>query len=114
MTFPHLSVSSAISLAKSAGEPASDEPPRSANRAFILGSAAAAFSSLLSLATISIGVPFGAAMPHQLLASYPDTNSLTVGTPGNASERFAVVTAIARSLPDLTCSIDEPISGKDT
>src|SRR5262247_2009322 len=104
MTFPHLSVSSAISLAKSAGEPASDTPPRSANRAFILGSATAAFSSLLSLVTMSIGVLFGAAMPHQLLASYLGTNSLTLGTAGNASERFVVVTAIARNLPDLTCS----------
>jgi hypothetical protein len=45
MTFPHLLVSSAISLAKSALEPASDVPPSSANRVFILGSATAAFRS---------------------------------------------------------------------
>src|SRR5262245_34873505 len=114
MTFPHFSVSSAISLEKSVGEPARDVPPRSANRAFILGSATAVISSLLSLDTMSVGVPFGAAMPHQLLASYPGTNSLMVGTLGNASERFAVVTAIARNLLDLTCSIDEPISGNAT
>src|SRR5262249_56726989 len=48
-TLLHFSVSSAISLPKSAGEPASTVPPRSASRAFMLGSARAALISLLSL-----------------------------------------------------------------
>ena len=63
-TLPHFSVSSAMSLPKSAGEPASTVPPRSASRAFILGSARPALISLLSLSTISAGVFFGAPMPN--------------------------------------------------
>src|SRR5215471_19392639 len=47
MTLPHFSVSSAMSLPKSAGEPGSTLPPRSASRAFIWGSASAALTSLL-------------------------------------------------------------------
>src|SRR5262245_64689246 len=38
-TLPHFSVSSATSLPKSAGEPTSGVPPRSASRVLILGSA---------------------------------------------------------------------------
>ena len=60
----HFSVSSAMSFLKSAGEPASTSAPRSAIRAFILGSARAALISLLSLSTISAGVFSGAPMPE--------------------------------------------------
>ena len=69
ITLPHFSVSSAMSLPKSAGEPASTVPPRSASRAFILGSARPALISLLSLSMISAGVSFGAPRPNQALAS---------------------------------------------
>jgi hypothetical protein len=62
-TLPHFSVSSAMSLPKSAGEPGSTVPPRSANRAFIFGSARAALISLFSFSTISAGVFLGAPMP---------------------------------------------------
>src|SRR5262245_40147911 len=58
-TLPHFSVSSARSLLKSAGEPASGVPPKSANRAFIIGSTKAALISLLSFSTISTGVFLG-------------------------------------------------------
>src|SRR5258708_34269591 len=58
-TLPHFSVSSAMSLPKSAGEPASAVPPRSASFAFSLGSARAAVISLLGLSTVSTGVAFG-------------------------------------------------------
>ena len=44
ITLAHFSVSSAMSLPKSAGEPASTVPPNSASRAFILGSAIAALA----------------------------------------------------------------------
>jgi tripartite-type tricarboxylate transporter receptor subunit TctC len=54
-TLPHFSVSSAISFPKSAGEPGSVMPPRSASRALILGSARAALISLLRRSTISAG-----------------------------------------------------------
>src|SRR6516162_2156751 len=49
MTLPHFSVSLAMSLPKSAGESASTSPPRSASRAFILGSARPAFDLLVEL-----------------------------------------------------------------
>src|SRR5262249_55082749 len=69
ITLPHFSVSSAMSLPKSAGEPASALPPDSATRPLILGSARAALVSWLSLSMISAGVPFGAPRPNQTLAS---------------------------------------------
>src|SRR5215475_4013778 len=68
-TLPHFSVSSAISLPNSAGDPGSATPPRSARRASILGSARPALISVLSLSTISAGVAFGAPTPNQKLAS---------------------------------------------
>src|SRR5262249_25412715 len=69
ITLPHFSVSSAMNLPKSAEAPGSAVAPNSASRAFILGSARAALTSLLSLSTISAGVAFGAPMPNQKLAS---------------------------------------------
>jgi hypothetical protein len=51
----------------------------------------------LSLSMLSAGVFFGAPMPFTALASYPGTNSATVGVSGSASERAVVVTASARS-----------------
>src|SRR5262249_28062669 len=69
ITLAHFSVSSTISLAKSAAEPASAVPPSSARRALIVGSARAALISLLSVSTISVGVAFGAPTPNQKLAS---------------------------------------------
>src|SRR5262245_66524153 len=45
ITLAHFSVSLAISLPKSAAEPASAVPPSSARRAFILGSSRAALTS---------------------------------------------------------------------
>src|SRR5437870_11047907 len=68
-TLPHFSVSSTMSLPKSLGEPVSAMPPRSARRAFILGSATPASISLLSLSMISTGVLLGAPTPNQPLAS---------------------------------------------
>ena len=69
ITLAHFSVSSAINLPKSAGEPVSTTPPASASRALTLGSASAALISLLSLSTISVGVFLGAPTPNQVLAS---------------------------------------------
>src|SRR5262249_44795679 len=69
ITLAHFSVSSAIILASSAGDAVSGSPPRSARRAFILGSWRAALPSLLSFSTISAGVAFGAPTPNQPLAS---------------------------------------------
>src|SRR5262249_43381 len=113
-TLAHFSVSSAISFPKSAGEPTSGVPPKSASRALIVGSARPALISLLSLSTMSAGVFLGAPMPVHKVASKPGTKSLTVETCGSASERVAVVTASARSLPVLTYSIDEDMLGNMT
>src|SRR5262249_44999098 len=68
ITLAHFSVSSAMSLPKSPGEPPSVVPPRSASCALILGSASAALISLLSFSIISTGVFLGAPIPHQALA----------------------------------------------
>src|SRR5437870_173616 len=68
-TLRHFSVSAAMSLAKSAGDPGSIAPPVSTSRAFILGSANAALISWLSLAMITVGVLLGAATPYHWLAS---------------------------------------------
>src|SRR5947209_5547966 len=69
ITLAHFSVSPAMSLPKSAGEPGSTVPPRSASRAFILGSARAALISLLSFPMISAGVFLGTPRPNHWLAS---------------------------------------------
>src|SRR5262249_16648130 len=69
ITLAHFAVSSAMSLPKSAGEPASTMPPMSQSRAMILGSARPAFVSLLRASTIAAGVSLGAAMPNHELAS---------------------------------------------
>jgi hypothetical protein len=69
ITFAHFSVSLATNLPKSAGEPTSTVPPRSASLVLSLGSARPASISLLSLSMISAGVFFGAPMPCHALAS---------------------------------------------
>src|SRR3954468_22090979 len=95
----HFSVSSAMSLPKSAGDLASGVPPMSATRGLILGSARPALISLLILSMISTGVFLGAPTPCHPLVSYPGTKSPTVGRSGSNSERLALVTASGRSLP---------------
>src|ERR1700716_3192763 len=62
-TLAHFSVSSAMILPKSAGEPTATMPPRSAIRALNLGSASAALTPLLMTSMISAGVPLGAPIP---------------------------------------------------
>src|SRR5262249_20291566 len=69
ITLPHFSVSSAMSLPKSACDPGSTVPPRSARRALILGSSRAALTSLLSLSTILAGVFLGTPTPYHVVAS---------------------------------------------
>src|SRR6516162_689151 len=64
ITLAHFSVSSEMSLPKSAGEPGSVLAPSSAIRDLILGSVRAALISWLSLSTISVGIFFGAATPN--------------------------------------------------
>src|SRR5262249_16720711 len=68
-TLAHFSVSSAMSLLKSAGEPGIATPPRSANRAFTLQSPRPALPSPFNIWTMSAAVPVGAPTPYQALAS---------------------------------------------
>src|SRR5262245_65528081 len=63
ITLAHFSVSLDMNLAKSEDKPRNTAAPRSANRAFNLGSTRPALISLLSLSTISAGLSLGAAMP---------------------------------------------------
>src|SRR6516225_1736339 len=67
ITLPHFSVSSAMSLPKSAGEPASTRLPRSASCALIFRSASAVLISRLSLLMTSVGVFLGEPMPDHPL-----------------------------------------------
>src|SRR6267154_1503720 len=106
-TLPHFSVSSAMKRPNSAGDLERTVAPKSASRAFILGSTRPRLISLLSLSTISDGVLLGAPMPYQMLASYPGTKSPTVGISGKASDRIEVVTANGRSLPALRYSTED-------
>jgi hypothetical protein len=69
ITFPHFSVSSASSLAYSAGESGSGALPRSVSPALILESARPALISLLSLSMIQEGVFLGTPTPCHPLAS---------------------------------------------
>src|SRR5262245_23315318 len=69
ITLPHFSVSSAISLPKSAGEPIITVPPKSASRALSLGSTRPALTASLSLSIFSAGVFLGTPMPCHEVAS---------------------------------------------
>jgi hypothetical protein len=67
---------------------------------FDLGSAMAAFTASLSFATISFGIPPGAATDCQAAQSKPGTpTSASGGMSGAAAARCAVVTPSARTLP---------------
>src|SRR5215475_2444965 len=70
ITFAHFSVSVAINLAKSEDEPGNAAAPRSANRAFNLGSTRPALISLLSLSTISAAVLHGGRNPNEALTCW--------------------------------------------
>src|SRR4029078_1762032 len=68
-TFSHLAVSSALILPNSSGVPLISMPPSSTILAWILGSASARLSSLLSLSMIARGVSFAVPTPNHALAS---------------------------------------------
>jgi hypothetical protein len=67
ITVAHFSVSAAMSLPKSAGEPGFGTLPNDAYRDLTSGSDV--LISVLSFWMISTGVPFGAPMPPAALAS---------------------------------------------
>src|SRR5262249_35034689 len=69
ITSAHLFVSSAMNVPKAAGASGVIIAPRSAKRAFSVGSASPALISLLRISTTSIGVFLGAPTPDQELTS---------------------------------------------
>src|SRR5215470_11245938 len=69
ITLAHFSVSSAMSLPKSAGEPGFGTLPNAAYRDLTSGAARPALISTLGFWMISTGVPFGAPKPPTALAS---------------------------------------------
>src|SRR5262249_29632799 len=90
-------------LCKVAGRARKSSATELVSRALILESARLALISALSLSTISVDVFLGAPTPYHWLASKPGRNSPIVGMPGSVSERVALATASARSLPVLMC-----------
>src|SRR5690349_5235309 len=68
ITFAHRLVASAISVAKSDGDPVATVPPKPAIHDAISGSTRTALISRLSRATASAGVLRGAPMPNHVLA----------------------------------------------
>src|SRR5262249_54130516 len=100
-TSAHFSVSSAINAPNSVGVIGIGSALRPLIRALTCGSARPAAILLLSLSMIAAGVPRGAPIPTQPLASSPWKNPATVGKSGTPDERDALVTANARSSPAL-------------
>src|SRR5262249_37323824 len=98
-----LAISAFRKSENSAGEVAVGSMPTVRMRRTTSGSLSAVTTAALSFATISGGVPPGAAMPNQLVMSNPfRPSSSKLGTLGNTENRFSDDTAIALSLP---CSI---------
>jgi len=60
-------------------------------------------NSAFTRASTGAGMPAGANIPNQELASNPGNVSATAGTCGRIGERFRPDTAMARILPDWTC-----------
>jgi hypothetical protein len=69
ITLPHFSVSSAMNLPNSAGVIGVGSTPKARRRAFKSGAATPAVISPLSLSMIAAGVPVGAQMPYQPVAT---------------------------------------------
>src|SRR5262249_6419940 len=105
----HLAVSLASMAPSLSGGPPNRRNPSVAARSFMSGSASTRLVSALILAMTSLGVPFGAKIPYQLVSSTkPMPVSRNVGTSGNCSERAWPDTASARTLPALMLPIWPP------
>jgi hypothetical protein len=87
ITLAHFAVSFATNFVNWLGAIGIGTPPTCASFSFMFGSASAAFISLFSSMTISVGTFFGAPKPVQGTASEPGTNSAIGGTPGSAASR---------------------------
>src|SRR5262245_20752981 len=107
MTFAHLAYSDLMYLASASGVPGAESSPVLNRKSLMSGARSAADSSLLRRLMMGRGVPAATRKAFQLLASNPfKPASETVGTSGTRADRFAVVTASARVLPELMCEIE--------
>src|SRR5262249_36286834 len=68
-TWPHLSISLTMKAPNSAALMRTMSAPSDSRRFCVSGESCAAASAACTLSTISLGVPAGARMPHQLVAS---------------------------------------------
>src|SRR3954452_4891308 len=99
-------VSALRNLASSSAEPPAASAPALASFFLTSTCLSAWLISLLSLAITSAAVPAGAKKANQLLMSKPGTPaSAIVGISGADGERWVLVTASARSLPERTWAI---------
>src|SRR5439155_15820061 len=101
-TFAHFGISRAMYSAKSCGVPVASSAPSDSNRSRRSRMCSTRTMSALSRSTSRAGVAAGTTTPCQVIASKPGTPaSDKVGSSGTVPERFAVVTASARSRPAL-------------
>ncbi len=100
-TLFHFGMSSRMSFANSSGLLPTISKPTLARRSFASGSFTMRMTSACSLSMIGRGVRAGARSPYHASAAKPGKPcSATVGTSGNANERFAPVVRIARIAVD--------------
>src|SRR5207249_3240525 len=100
-TFAHLTVSEAMKRPNSSGLICAASPPSVSKRFFVSAEARITESSRCSRSMTGRGVPAGATMPHQLVASYPGTPaSEIVGTSGRAGTRAALPTPSGFKRPE--------------
>ncbi len=101
-TSDHFTTSALTIAAKSSGESATISAPSAPSFSRTSGSARIFTISVFSRFTIAGGVPAGAKTPcHEPTSKPGSPDSVSVGTSGAISDRFAVVTASALSLPAL-------------
>ena len=108
-TSPQRVTSDLRMLVNSSVEVPTASTPIAFSREATSGSRAIFMNSPSSFFTISGGVPFGAKMPVQMMASTSAPDSFMVGTSGKSASRFEV-TASARTVPALTCGDTGPAS----
>src|SRR5688572_17804655 len=115
-TAVHLSSSERRCLASSSGVLAMPSMPWAANRCFMSAPLSALCRLDCSFVTMPLGVFAGATRAYHPDVSYLSPLSATVGRSGRSGDRFAVLTASARSLPAFTwgSAADTPLNMAST
>src|SRR5438445_11182459 len=113
ITLPHFSVSSAMSLLKSAGEPVSGVPPRSASRALILGSARAALISFDFGGRVlgrDNAIPYAHLVPRHEFAHGRDVRQCVITPCGGHRQRTQLAGLNVFFLPGRGGELDQHLS----